>query len=160
MPENITGGGRGQAPPSAPGAPTAVLLGAAYQALGMAIVDGANRAGFPQRPAHSAVFANIDLGGTRLSDLAARANMTPQAMGELVDDLEGLGYVRRRPHPDDRRAKLVVLTPKGRRCVEAGIRIVGAIEDRLRDELGARRLADLRRAAEHIIGTWRSPARE
>lgn len=158
MPENITGGGRGQAPPAAPGAPTAALLGAAYQALGMAIVEGVNRAGFPQRPAHSAVFANIDLGGTRLSDLAARANMTPQAMGELVDDLEALGYVRRRPHPGDRRAKLVVLTPKGRRCVEAGIRIVGAIEARLRDELGARRLAELRRAAEHIIGTWPSPA--
>jgi DNA-binding MarR family transcriptional regulator len=124
----------------------------------MAIVEGVSRAGYPQRPAHSAVFANIDLGGTRLSDLAARANMTPQAMGELVDDLEGLGYVRRRPHPDDRRAKLVVLTPKGRRCVEAGMRIVGGIEARLGDELGTRRLADLRRAAERIIATWPPPA--
>ncbi|MCA1727455.1 MAG: MarR family winged helix-turn-helix transcriptional regulator [Actinobacteria bacterium] len=156
MPENITGGGRGQAPPPA-GAPTAALLGAAYQVLGMVIVEGVNRAGFPQRPAHSAVFANIDLGGTRLSDLAARANMTPQAMGELVDDLESLGYVRRRPHPDDRRAKLVVLTPKGRRCVEAGIRVVEGIEERLRDQLGGRRLADLRRAAGHIIGAWAPP---
>src|SRR5687768_17512910 len=133
MPENITGGGRGQAlagPP--PDAPTAALLGAAYRALGMAIVRGVEEAGYPQRPAHSAVFANIDLDGTRLSDLAARATMTPQAMGELVDDLERMGYVRRRPHPEDRRAKLVVLTPKGRRCVEAGIRVVRSIEERLR----------------------------
>jgi DNA-binding MarR family transcriptional regulator len=122
----------------------------------MAIVEGVNRAGYPQRPAHSAVFANIDLGGTRLSDLAARANMTPQAMGELVDDLEGLGYVRRRPDPSDRRAKLVTLTPRGTRCVRAGIATVEALEERLREELGARRLADLRRAAERIIQAWSS----
>ena len=157
MPENITGGGRGQAPPE-PGAeaPTAALLGAAYQALGMAIVRGVNEAGYPQRPAHSAVFANIALGGTRLSDLAGRANMTPQAMGELVDDLEQMGYVRRRPDPDDRRAKLVVLTPNGRRCVEAGMHVVQGIETKLRDQLGERGLATLRRSAGQIIEGWAS----
>jgi len=160
MPENITGGGRGQAlPEPAAQAPTAALLGAAYQALGMAIVRGVNEAGYPQRPAHSAVFANIDLAGTRLSDLAGRANMTPQAMGELVDDLEQMGYVRRRPHPEDRRAKLVVLTPKGRRCVEAGIRVVQAIEAQLRDRLGERGLVAFRRSAGQIIETWASQER-
>jgi DNA-binding MarR family transcriptional regulator len=52
-------------------------------------VEGVVAAGYPRRPAHSSVFAHIDL--------AARANMTPQAMGELVDDLEIRGYVTRRP---------------------------------------------------------------
>lgn len=39
-------------------------------------------------------------------------NMTPQAMGELVDELEELGYLERRPDPTDRRAKLIVLTDR------------------------------------------------
>ncbi|MES9539239.1 MarR family transcriptional regulator [Spirillospora sp. NPDC049024] len=34
----------------------------------------------------------------------------------LVDRLEGQGLVERRPHPTDRRAKQIVLTPEGERC--------------------------------------------
>jgi DNA-binding MarR family transcriptional regulator len=136
------------------------LLGAAYQALGMEIVRGVVAAGFPQRPAHSAVFANIDREGTRPSDLAARANMTPQAMGELIDNLERLGYVRRTEHPKDRRAKLIVLTAKGHRCVDAGLRTIAEMEKRLRAELGARRLANLQSAAEQIISSWTPDANE
>jgi hypothetical protein len=59
------------------------------------------------------VFAQIDPAGSRLSELARRANMSPQAMGELVDELESLCYLIRRPDPRDRRAKLIVLTRKG-----------------------------------------------
>ena len=66
---------------------------------GFQIVDGVVGAGFPQKPAHSAVFAQIVPEGSRLTDLARGANMSPQAMGELVDELEELGYVVRRPTP-------------------------------------------------------------
>ncbi|WP_141578592.1 MarR family winged helix-turn-helix transcriptional regulator [Actinomadura sp. WMMA1423] len=34
----------------------------------------------------------------------------------LIDRLEGQGLVERRPHPTDRRAKQIVLTPDGERC--------------------------------------------
>src|SRR5215216_19447 len=101
---------------------TTAILGAAFRVLGLRIVQGVVAAGFPQRAAHSAVFANIDVAtGTRLTVLAQRATMTPQAMGELVDDLERAGYVRRVPDPADRRAKLVVLTDRGRGSVEAAL---------------------------------------
>jgi hypothetical protein len=59
---------------------TTALLGLAYSALGHQIVAGVVAASFPRRPAHSSVFAHIDLAGTRLTELAARANITPQAM--------------------------------------------------------------------------------
>ena len=81
---------------------TVALLGRAYSLLGFQIVDGVVGAGFPQKPAHSAVFAQISPDGSRLTDLARRANMSPQAMGELVDELEELEYVVRRPDPTDR----------------------------------------------------------
>jgi len=93
---------------------TVALLGRAYSLLGFQIVDGVVGAGFPQKPAHSAVFAQIGPEGSRLTDLARGANMSPQAMGELVDELEQLGYVVRRPDPTDRRAKLVEATRRGK----------------------------------------------
>ena len=66
-------------------------------------------------------------------------------MGELVDELEGLGYVARRPDPTDRRAKLITLTEAGRQCVSAGINTIGDIERRIEAALGVRRHRDLRR---------------
>jgi DNA-binding MarR family transcriptional regulator len=99
------------------------------------------------------VFAHIDMDGTRLTDLATRANMTPQAMGELVDDLEGLGYVRRVPDPSDRRAKLIVPTEIGYGCLQAAFDTIGGIERRLEDLIGPRRLAELRKILSRIVGT-------
>ena len=123
---------------------TTALLGMAYMTLGHRIVEGVNEAGFPQRPAHSAVMAHIDIeGGTRLTTIAARANITPQAVGELVDDLERLGYVVRQPDPDDRRAKRIVLTDRGLESVAAAFEVIGALETELEDLLGSAELAQL-----------------
>jgi DNA-binding MarR family transcriptional regulator len=124
---------------------TVALLGRAYSLLGFQIVDGVVGAGFPQKPAHSAVFAQISPDGSRLTDLARRANMSPQAMGELVDELEELGYVVRRPDPTDRRAKLIILTKKGQACIAAGIATIDGIEQQLTDRLGERGHRQLRR---------------
>jgi DNA-binding MarR family transcriptional regulator len=121
------------------------MLGRAYSLLGFQIVDGVVGAGFPQKPSHSAVFAQISPEGSRLTELARGANMTPQAMGELVDELEQLGYVKRRPDPTDRRAKLIVLTPRGHECIAAGIATIQGIEERIDQILGAERHAELRR---------------
>ena len=130
---------------------TVSMLGQAYSLLGFRIVDGVVGAGYPQKPKHSAVFAQIDPEGTRLTQLAARARMTPQAMGELVDELEELGYVVRRPDATDRRAKLVVLTARGHDCVAAGRATIDGIEERLEDLLGARGRATLRRLLVRVL---------
>jgi DNA-binding MarR family transcriptional regulator len=130
---------------------TIAMLGQAYSLLGFQIVDGVVGAGFPQKPSHSAVFAQIRPDGSRLSDLARGANMTPQAMGELVDELEELGYVVRRPHPTDRRAKLIVLTPKGRDCIAAGITTIQDLEGKIADILGDRGRSDLRRLLRKLL---------
>ncbi|HEV2476311.1 MAG TPA: MarR family transcriptional regulator, partial [Candidatus Dormibacteraeota bacterium] len=65
------------------------------------------------RPAHSVVFMNLDPEGTRISDLARRAQMTKQSMGALVSHLERTGYVSVSRDPRDHRAKLVRRTKKG-----------------------------------------------
>ncbi len=127
------------------------LLGRAYSLLGFQIVDGVVGAGFPQKPSHSAVFAQITADGSRLSDLARGANMTPQAMGELVDELEKMQYVVRRPDPTDRRAKLIVLTEKGQAFIAAGIATIQGIEERMTETLGERGHRQLRRLLQRLI---------
>ena len=129
----------------------------AYVRLGHRIVDGVTAAGFPNRPAHSSVMAHIDIeGGTRLSTIAARANITPQAVGELVDDLERLGYVVRQPDPNDRRAKRVVLTDHGRDCVAAAFDVITALEAELENLLGADRVAALHDSLNRIVTVLRT----
>ncbi|MFL5845313.1 MAG: MarR family winged helix-turn-helix transcriptional regulator [Solirubrobacteraceae bacterium] len=49
--------------------------------------------------------------------IAERLAADPPYITVMVDDLEKRGLVRRRPHPDDRRAKLVELTAAGRKLV-------------------------------------------
>jgi DNA-binding MarR family transcriptional regulator len=65
------------------------------------------------RTPHTHVTAFIKADGSRLTELAAQARMTLPAMSELVDDLERLGIVDRRPDPSDGRAKLICLTAAG-----------------------------------------------
>jgi DNA-binding MarR family transcriptional regulator len=130
---------------------TVAMLGRAYSLLGFQIVDGVVGAGFPQKPSHSAVFAQITMEGSRLTDLARGANITPQAMGELVDELEELGYVERRPDPTDRRAKLIVLTERGKACIAAGISTIEGIEERISETLGERGHRQLRSLLNRLL---------
>lgn len=50
-----------------------------------------------------------------MKQLAALLGVDPPNVTPIIDDLEAQGLVRRKPHPDDRRAKLVELTAKGRK---------------------------------------------
>jgi DNA-binding MarR family transcriptional regulator len=58
-------------------------------------------------------------GDLRLSALAERLRIVPRSATEVVDDLQRLGLVDRRPDPDDRRAVLVGLTAAGERTARA-----------------------------------------
>ena len=65
------------------------------------------------RPTHGCVFRFVHGDGMRLTELASLAGLTKQSVGEIVDDLVGLGYIERFPDPTDKRAKLIRLTAKG-----------------------------------------------
>src|SRR5688572_29302147 len=87
----------------------AVLLRETFVALNdLVLARLADRGHSAMRPAHAAVFQYIDDTGTTVSLLAERAQMTKQAMAELVHHLETHGYVVRVRDPHDRRAKLVL----------------------------------------------------
>ncbi len=134
------------------------LLLEAHRALASELRSGLEERGYPDaRPAHAAVFMNIDRrSGTRLTDLARRARMSKQGMMLIVDDLENRGYVRRVPDPEDARSKVVRLTARGRRYVAEARRAMAALESRVRRELGERRYEALRSSLDQLIsgGEW------
>jgi DNA-binding MarR family transcriptional regulator len=88
-------------------------------------------------PSHQAVFENLDPGGTRLTELAARAGMTHQSMSELVSVLGQRGYLERRVDPGDRRARMVCLTSTGRRMARRALQEMAAIEADWRERLAS-----------------------
>ena len=142
---------QGDETPGPPRINTIAMLGQAYSLLGFRIVDGVVGAGHPIKPNHSAVFAQIGPDGARLSELAAGAGITPQATGEIVDELESLEYVVRNPDPRDRRAKLITLTDRGRSAVEAGERTIVGLEQDIVAVLGERGHRQLRKMLSALL---------
>jgi DNA-binding MarR family transcriptional regulator len=93
-------------------------------AVSRALVDGISAGvrarGFSDiRPAHGFAFTRLAAGDATVTDLAGHLSVTRQAAAQLVDELVAKGYVERRPHPGDARARLVTLTPKGWACTRA-----------------------------------------
>ncbi len=115
-------------------------------------------AGHPTiRQGHGCVFRFVDEDGSRLTDLAERSGLTKQAVGEVVADLEQLGYVERAPDPEDGRAKLIKLTARGADALDTGRAIFAEMERDWAERFGAERLAVMRELLEEMNGL-RAPA--
>jgi DNA-binding MarR family transcriptional regulator len=131
--------------------PLGTLMSSAGARLAARLDAGLRDAGFPDlRAAHAAPFMVMDVDGTRATQLAARAHMTKQAMGELVAYLVERGYLESVPDPSDGRARLVRPTARGWEAVDAGIGVIAAFDDWLEDRLGRDGVRLLRRNL-HLI---------
>ncbi len=93
--------------------------------------------------AHTALLANLDLEGSRVTTLAERAGMTKQSMGQLALDLEQRGYILRAPDRADRRAVRVIFTDAGWQFVRDAYEIKQEIEAEYIAILGEERFAAL-----------------
>ncbi|MFE9021499.1 MarR family winged helix-turn-helix transcriptional regulator [Streptomyces sp. NPDC007808] len=98
---------------------SATLLAVAGE-LTQRIHDGVVARGFEGlRPAHGFAFARLAPDGATVTDLAVHLGVTKQAASQLVDEIVRKGYAERRTHPEDARARLVVLTERGWACTRA-----------------------------------------
>lgn len=98
------------------------------------------------RPSQLRVLARTPLHGIRGTELAARTQMTAQALGTIVDVLEHAGYLERVPDVLDRRAKLIRPTAKGRVVHRVAHRKTEQLEIRWRAEIGDHHWRQLRSA--------------
>lgn len=60
-----------------------------------------------------------------MRELATLLGMDPPNLTTVVNGLERSGFVERRPHPTDRRVKLVVATPTGAALAQRAEEILG-----------------------------------
>ena len=108
--------------------------------------------GHPQlHSRHGVVLAYLDEDGIRATELARLSGRHKQIVGRLVDELEQLRYVERRPDPADRRAKLVVPTARGLEAMQLGDEIVAEIERRYAERAGRRTYAEFRNVLRAIV---------
>jgi len=110
-----------------------------------------NEAGHPSiRAGHGCVFRFIHEGGSRLTELAASSGLSKQAVGEVVDDLEQLGYAERAADPQDRRAKVIRLTKRGAEAQSTALGIFTEMERNWSERYGAERVEAMRSLLEEV----------
>jgi DNA-binding MarR family transcriptional regulator len=132
--------------------PLIALVYRANRVLQADMVRQAQERGWDQaKPAHNSVFGTLGYEGARPAELAARAGITRQSMGEVIRDLVDLGILEMTPDPDDRRAKVVRYTESGlRETAEGGDHIV-EVEERLIAALGPEAYENLRTGLEKVV---------
>jgi DNA-binding MarR family transcriptional regulator len=86
-----------------------------------------------------------------MRELATALGIEPPNATVVVDDLEALGLVRRRPHPTDRRAKVVEATRKGKEMARRADAILATPPPAL-DALSSEDLETLRRILASVAG--------
>ena len=85
------------------------------------------------------------------TELAARANMTKQAMAELVAEIERRGYLQRTTDPADRRAKIITFTDQGWATVNLALSALAGLEAEIADRLGEPAVSQLRSTLLRIL---------
>ena len=86
--------------------------------------------------AHIHITRHLSLLGSRLTELAQAAGMSKQAMGNLVNQCEAWGLVRREDDVRDARAKQVVFTEAGLAWLQAFQEAVAQAEHEFREAVG------------------------
>ena len=123
---------------------TGLLLLYPYRALESRVLAALATAGFEITLAQARLLQRVADGGSRLTELAAQAQVTKQTAGELVDELVRRGYAERVADPRDGRARLVRLAARGRAAVAAAAPVVAAVEAEWTAHVGAEAMAGLR----------------
>jgi DNA-binding MarR family transcriptional regulator len=137
------------------------LVNRANRELQTDMVRHAHRRGWTDaKYAHNWVFGFLGWEGARASDLAVKAGITRQSMGEVIRDLVDLGIVEMTPDPSDRRAKLVNYTERGREETRQGFDHIVDFEKRMIAELGEEAYEHLRLGLEKICEVLEEEAAE
>jgi DNA-binding MarR family transcriptional regulator len=121
------------------------LLRVPWEAVQRGMLERLHERGFDDLDAaHLTVFQYPGPQGARPSELAGRLRISKQALNYLLGELERLGYIERRPDPDDLRSKRVALTPRGESAIGVIREAVADVETTWAEQLGAKRFAQLR----------------
>jgi DNA-binding MarR family transcriptional regulator len=121
------------------------LLRIPWEAVQRHMLERLHERGFTDLDAaHLNVFQYPGPQGARPSELATRLRISKQALNYLLGELERLGYLERRPDPDDLRSKRVALTRRGTSAISVIREAVAEVEAGWEQQLGPKRFSQLR----------------
>ena len=121
------------------------LLRMAFETVQRRMLEGLHAAGFDDLDTpHLTVLQYPGPEGMRPSDLAARLQMSKQALNYMLGELERMGYLERRPDPNDLRARRIALTRRGHEIIPVIREAVRATEREWAAALGDDRVEELR----------------
>ena len=127
------------------------LLAIPVQVIGRRVSAALAERGFTDyRPTYQVVFQWCRPEGSRLTELAERAGVTKQSMGEIIDVLEQRGYVERVPDPTDGRAILVRRTERGWEVNRVARQVVDQLQQEWAQALGKEQFAQLLHYLRHL----------
>ncbi|MEU4196250.1 MarR family winged helix-turn-helix transcriptional regulator [Kribbella sp. NPDC026611] len=132
-------------PPRPDRKPLIALVERAHRALQSDMVRRAQADGHTEvKMAHNSVFGFLHAGGARAADMATRAGITRQSMGEVIRDMVALGLLEMRADPNDGRAKVVDYSEHGTAVAADGFRYLFELDRRLEQEFGVEQYAVVR----------------
>jgi DNA-binding MarR family transcriptional regulator len=114
----------------------ATLMFVSYRAMDERVREAMRDAGYDVTVAQARIAQRIAEDGTRLTELADRAQVTKQTASLLVAALEREGLVERVPDPDDGRARLIRLSARGRQASQRAMEVVIGVEREWAEHLG------------------------
>ena len=136
-------------PKANPGPFVAAMMRTVVEGMREQIFAGVLAEGYDDvNPAHVSLFRWPGMDHMRPTELAEQMRITKQSVNDLLGHLEQRGYLVREPDPADGRARVVRLTPAGRRLDRTVNREAKAAEARIAEMLGPKRFAELRHALE------------
>ena len=107
-------------------------------------INRSTPAGLPLTPMLLGTMLIVDEHpGTNQTDIATILGADRSTLVRLVDQLEELGLIVRRPDPDDRRSSIPTLTEEGRQTLVAAAERVIASEEALANRLTSQERATL-----------------
>ena len=124
----------------------ATLMFVSYRAMDDRVRSAMQEAGYDVTVAQARIAQRIANEGSRLTDLAERAQVTKQTASLLVAALEQQGLVERVPDPADGRARLIRFTERGQAARLRAMEVVIGVEREWTEHLGPELAGQLREA--------------
>lgn len=140
------------AEPAPPDSELPLLMALVVKAMVARLTELAGTAGSGLTVVHALAMRHVaEHREVTTTELAAHLRVTKQSASEIVALLEGNGFVHRRPHPADRRARVVELTDEGAAGLARSRGRWRALVEEWQDLVGAEELATVRRVLEAYL---------
>ena len=101
-----------------------------------------------------------DARGLTQRELARLMSSDPNTVASLLERMEKIGYIERRPHERDRRAHRITFLPKGKKTYEAARAIARALQGEVLSGLPAERREDFLEHLARVADACRAAAEQ